>query len=151
MKIYRNFFIRDVDVSYYRGDLSFERWYENVVDSDDEITTSKPEDADLILTSDEVYKDTENAKEILVIIKDRPDTKLCVLCGTRYPSFDFAKRNCLKVLNRTDAILHNSVFREEDLKKINLEGVHALKRLGFEAAVQQAVRAVIEKDKQLGK
>lgn len=32
-----------------------------------------------------------------------------------------------------------------------IEGVHALKRLGFEAAVQQAVRAVIEKDKQLGK
>jgi len=32
-----------------------------------------------------------------------------------------------------------------------IEGVHTLKRLGFEAAVQQAVRAVIEKDKQLGK
>ena len=32
-----------------------------------------------------------------------------------------------------------------------IEGVHALKRLGFEAAVQQAVRAVIEKDKQLGR
>ncbi len=30
-----------------------------------------------------------------------------------------------------------------------IEGVHVLKRLGFEAAVQQAVRAVIEKDKQL--
>ena len=32
-----------------------------------------------------------------------------------------------------------------------IEGVHTLKRLGFETAVQQAVRAVIEKDKQLGK
>ena len=30
-----------------------------------------------------------------------------------------------------------------------IEGVHALKRLGFETAVQQAVRAVIEKDKKL--
>lgn len=30
-----------------------------------------------------------------------------------------------------------------------IEGVHALKRLGFEAAVQQAIRAVIEKDRQL--
>ena len=30
-----------------------------------------------------------------------------------------------------------------------IEGVHTLKRLGFETAVQQAVRAVIEKDKQL--
>ena len=32
-----------------------------------------------------------------------------------------------------------------------IEGVHTLKRLGFESAVQQAVRAVIEKDRQLGK
>ena len=32
-----------------------------------------------------------------------------------------------------------------------IEGVHTLKRLGFETAVQQAVRAVIEKDRQLGK
>ena len=32
-----------------------------------------------------------------------------------------------------------------------IEGVHTLKRLGFETAVQQAVRAVIEKDKQLGR
>ena len=32
-----------------------------------------------------------------------------------------------------------------------IEGVHTLKRLGFETAVQQAVRAVIDKDKQLGK
>ena len=32
-----------------------------------------------------------------------------------------------------------------------IEGVHTLKRLGFETAVQQAVRAVIEKDKMLGK
>ncbi len=31
-----------------------------------------------------------------------------------------------------------------------IEGVHTLKRLGFETAVQQAVRAVIEKDKRLG-
>lgn len=31
-----------------------------------------------------------------------------------------------------------------------IEGVHTLKRLGFESAVQQAVRAVIEKDKALG-
>ena len=31
-----------------------------------------------------------------------------------------------------------------------IEGVHTLKRLGFESAVQQAVRAVIEKDKLLG-
>ena len=30
-----------------------------------------------------------------------------------------------------------------------IEGVHTLKRLGFETAVQQAVRAVIEKDRQL--
>ncbi len=30
-----------------------------------------------------------------------------------------------------------------------IEGVHALKRLGFESAVHQAVKAVIEKDKQL--
>ena len=32
-----------------------------------------------------------------------------------------------------------------------IEGVHTLKRLGFESAVQQAVRAIIEKDKLLGK
>ena len=32
-----------------------------------------------------------------------------------------------------------------------IEGVHTLKRLGFESAVQQSIRAVIEKDKQLGK
>jgi pyrroline-5-carboxylate reductase len=32
-----------------------------------------------------------------------------------------------------------------------IEGVHTLKRLGFETAVQQAVQAVIEKDQQLGK
>ena len=32
-----------------------------------------------------------------------------------------------------------------------IEGVHTLKRLGFESAVHQAVRAVIEKDKLLGK
>ena len=32
-----------------------------------------------------------------------------------------------------------------------IEGVHALKRLGFESAVHQAIRAIIEKDKQLGK
>ena len=32
-----------------------------------------------------------------------------------------------------------------------IEGVHTLKRLGFESAVQQAIRAVIEKDRQLGK
>ena len=31
-----------------------------------------------------------------------------------------------------------------------IEGVHTLKRLGFETAVQQAVRAVIEKDRLLG-
>ena len=31
-----------------------------------------------------------------------------------------------------------------------IEGVHTLKRLGFETAVQQAVRAVIEKDERLG-
>ena len=31
-----------------------------------------------------------------------------------------------------------------------IEGVHTLKRLGFESAVQQAVQAVIEKDKALG-
>ena len=31
-----------------------------------------------------------------------------------------------------------------------IEGVHTLKRLGFETAVQQAVRAVIEKDRRLG-
>lgn len=31
-----------------------------------------------------------------------------------------------------------------------IEGVHTLKRLGFESAVQQAVQAVIEKDKTLG-
>ena len=31
-----------------------------------------------------------------------------------------------------------------------IEGVHTLKRLGYESAVQQAVRAVIEKDKALG-
>ena len=31
-----------------------------------------------------------------------------------------------------------------------IEGVHTLKRLGFESAVQQAVQAVIEKDKRLG-
>lgn len=32
-----------------------------------------------------------------------------------------------------------------------IEGVHALKRLGFETAIQQAVDAVIEKDRLLGK
>ena len=32
-----------------------------------------------------------------------------------------------------------------------IEGVHTLKRLGFETAVQQAVRAVIDKDRQLEK
>lgn len=32
-----------------------------------------------------------------------------------------------------------------------IEGVHTLKRLGFETAVQQAIDAIIEKDKQLGK
>lgn len=31
-----------------------------------------------------------------------------------------------------------------------IEGVHTLKRLGFETAVQQAVQAIIEKDKTLG-
>ena len=31
-----------------------------------------------------------------------------------------------------------------------IEGVHTLKRLGFETAIQQAVQAVIEKDKMLG-
>lgn len=31
-----------------------------------------------------------------------------------------------------------------------IEGVHTLKRLGFESAVQQAVEAIIEKDKKLG-
>ena len=31
-----------------------------------------------------------------------------------------------------------------------IEGVHMLKKLGFETAVQQAVEAIIEKDKKLG-
>ena len=30
-----------------------------------------------------------------------------------------------------------------------IEGVHTLKRLGFESAVQQAIDAIIEKDKRL--
>ena len=31
-----------------------------------------------------------------------------------------------------------------------IEGVHTLKRLGFETAIQQAVQAIIEKDRSLG-
>ena len=31
-----------------------------------------------------------------------------------------------------------------------IEGVHTLKRLGFETAIQQAIDAIIEKDQKLG-
>ena len=120
MKIVREFW-KSGSESGRRGDITLDDWF-GIVFSEQEdfelLPIDTEDDVDLLIVKGGVYEDPEKAGAILSFLENRPDTKLCVLEGSRGPAYDFAKRRCLNVLNRTDAFLHNSTFLEKDLRKI---------------------------------
>ena len=118
MKIAREFWYECSEVEN-RGVNTMERWYLSELEKDGRVrVVGMDENPDLILVSSIAYSDPGKAREILNCLGENPNAKTCVICGTRYPTFDFSKRNCVMLLNKTDAILHNSAFKEKDLNKI---------------------------------
>lgn len=107
-----------------RGDMTQDFWYwTGFKKTDLEIIRygqDNPDDVDFVLAGRGSFMDDNTATEMLNYLDKRPNCKLIIIEGGRFPLYNFPDKGPrLEILSRVSLFLHNSEFEKDDWKVIS--------------------------------
>lgn len=106
-----------------RGDQTQDNWYRFGFKHTDlkiiQFSQDNPEDVDFVLSGRAPFLDEQTAKEMLDYLEKRPNCKLILIEGGRFPDYHIPVNSMRRaVLNKVKLFLHNSEFQPDDEKAL---------------------------------